>query len=106
PQPCFQFDAAVGFLVTIFHDARSVEREAPFVGRTLFRLSRAYFARAYCTRAGHDYGIFGNFEWGVDSCTVDFAPHKVVKRRGPSQNRPRTEYGAGAHQGAFVDSAI
>src|ERR1700680_1399853 len=116
PQPIFQFDSSVGFLVTIFYDDWSVERESPFVRCALFHwalsccarayCARAYGARAYRPRAGHDYGIFGNFERSVESCTVDFAAHKVVKRRGPSQDRPRTEDGAGAHQRAFVDSAI
>src|SRR2546427_8340157 len=111
PQPIFQFDSAVGFLVTIFHDDWSVERETPFVRCALFHCAlsccaRAYCARAYLARPRHHYGIFGNFERSVESCTVDFAAHKVVKRRGPSQDRPRTEDGAGAHQRAFVDSAI
>src|SRR5713226_3426280 len=101
PQPIFQFDSAVGFLVTIFHDDWSVERETPFVRCALFHsalscCARAYCARAYFARPRHHYGIFGNFEWSVESCTEDFAAHKIVKRRGPSQDRPRTEDGAGA----------
>src|SRR5260370_27514804 len=104
PQPIFQFDSAVGFLVTIFHDDWSVKGEAPFVGCTLFHLARASLARAHCTRAGHDYGIFGNFEWSVERCTVDFAAHQVVKRRGPRQNCPRTEDGPRAPPATLLHS--
>src|SRR4030081_2569230 len=94
PQPIFQFDSAVGFLVTIFHDDRSVEREGPFVGGALF-----HGARSYCARSGYDYGTLGNFEWSVGGCAVDFASHKIVNRRGAGQDGPRSEDSAGAHQG-------
>src|SRR5579864_6990765 len=64
-EPVFQFDATVGFLVAVFHNHRSVEREIPFGSGTFF----------HGARARDDYGIFRNFERGVCGGAIDFTAH-------------------------------
>src|ERR1051326_7160020 len=85
-QQVLEFDGALGFLVTILHDHRSIKRETPFGG----------FAFAYGTRTRDNNGVFGDHERTLGGGTIDLFAHDVVHRCGAREDRSSTEHSAAA----------
>src|SRR5689334_16811635 len=96
PQPLFQLHALIGLLVAIFHDDRSVERNAPF-GRVAF---------LYCSRTRHDDCALWDFKRSVLARPVHLALHQIVERGRPRQDCSCPKHRACAHQSSLVHTAI
>src|SRR6185437_3657110 len=95
-QQILEFDGALGFLVTILHDHRSIKRESPFGG----------LAFADGARTGNDDGVFGNHERTLGRGAIDMFVDDVVHRSGASEDGSCAEHSAAADLRAFVHAAV
>ncbi len=91
-QEIFQLHPGVGLAVTILHDHRRIERDAPLL------------ADSVCDRAGAGYhdGFLGDHQRLIVGGSVNLAAHDIVDGSGTGENGPAAQHGSALDHRALL----